>query len=100
MSKEIRIYVEGGGESSYIKATFRQAFKSFLKELDDNARARRISLRVIACGSRDSTLDDFKTALRSHPDAFNVMLVDSEGPVNASPLLHLRQRDNWDTKGL
>jgi len=41
------------------------------------------------------TLEDFKNALKAHPHAFNVLLVDAEAPVNSSACQHLKQRDNW-----
>lgn len=41
-------------------------------------------------------LDDFKAALRTHPDAFNVLLVDAEAPVTLGPWKHLEQRDGWN----
>lgn len=49
----------------------------------------------MACGSREETYRAFKIAIRAHPTAFNVMLVDAEGTVNQSPWLHLAQRDGW-----
>jgi hypothetical protein len=59
------------------------------------ARNKGIGWRIIACGSRQQAFEDFQTALLSHPDAFNVLLVDSEAPVRSSPWQHLRQRDGW-----
>src|SRR5262245_43173781 len=35
-------------------------------------------------------------ALDMHPDAFNVLLIDSEGPVNNGPKAHLKRRDDWN----
>ena len=53
--------------------------------------------RVIACGGRDQAYDRFCTAIVQRPDHFNVLLVDSEGPVAAAePWAHLKQRDGWD----
>ncbi len=55
------------------------------------------------CGGRSSTFDDYKTALKSHPDALNLLLVDGEAPVNCdSPWDHLKQRpgDEWDNPGV
>ena len=55
--------------------------------------------RIIACGSRDSAFDKFRTALGSrNAEEFIVLLVDSEGPVadGAGPWLHLRTRDDWE----
>ena len=36
------------------------------------------------------------TALETHPDAFNVLLVDSEGPMSNQPKQHLEERDGWN----
>jgi len=49
------------------------------------------------CGSRNDALDDYLHALRSHPQAVNVLLVDSESPVanTDSPGDHLRRR-GWN----
>jgi hypothetical protein len=95
---EIRIYVEGGGDGRSGKATLQRGISQFLNPIREMARERRISFRVIACGSRDSAFDDFRIALRTHPDAINIMLVDAEGPVqHANPWEHLRHRDpSWN----
>ncbi len=89
MTKEIRIYVEGGGTTSDSKAAIRLGFGEFLKELRESAQAKRIRWQIIACGGRDAALDAFQSALKLHPDAFNVLLVDAEGPVDQPPQLHL-----------
>ena len=95
MVREIRIYIEGGGERAEGKAKLRNGFQVFLRELREKARDRRIRWNITACGSRNSAHDDFNTACQTHPEAFNVLLVDSEGPVNSSPKQHLRDRDGW-----
>jgi hypothetical protein len=100
MTREIRIYVEGGGNGGNTKAVFRQGFREFLQEPAASARDKGIRWSIIACGSRNSTLEDFKMALRSHPDAFNVLLVDAEAPVNSSPSQHLHECDAWDLSGI
>lgn len=92
---EIRIYVEGGGDKSDGKAAIRQGFNQFLTPLRELARQRRIRWQVIACGSRNSAFESFKTALQQHSNAFNVLLVDAEGPVQSSPWAHLKARDDW-----
>ena len=93
---EIRIYVEGGGDGKETKAWLRRGFGSFLAELRDLARARRTRWRIVAAGSRRSAFEDFETACRTHPGAFNVLLVDAEGPVSARPRQHLREQDGWN----
>jgi len=92
----IRIYVEGGGDRAHGKRDLRSGFGEFLKLLRQQARDKKLRWDVIACGGRDSAFDDFKMALRSHPDSFNVLLVDSESPVTQTPWCHLHIRDGWD----
>ncbi|NQT54013.1 DUF4276 family protein [bacterium] len=78
----------------------RQGFGEFFLPLRDRARELRHHWQVIVCGSRDDAFSDYQSSLRSHPDAFNILLVDSEGPVTAQPWDHLRARDRWDPQGL
>ncbi len=96
MAQEIRVYVEGGGDWKENKARLRQGFNEFLKSIVRLARGKRIRWEIIACGSRQWAFDAFQTALRTHPNAFNVLLVDSEGPVKSEPRKHLKERDGWD----
>lgn len=96
MVGEVRIYVEGGGGSKATRGPFRVGFSQFLQSLREEARARRVRWAVVACGGRRSAYDAFVLALRSHPDAFNVLLVDAEGPVSGLAGEHLRGRENWD----
>lgn len=95
MTREVRIYVEGGGDGGKGKAAIRRGFSAFLNEFHEAARTRKGGVTVIACGSRNSTFDDFRTGLATNPDAFNVLLVDSEGPVSGKAWDHLHTRDNW-----
>lgn len=92
---KVRIYVEGGGDGGKGKAAIRRGFGAFLNSFHEAARTRRGGVSVIACGKRKSAFDDFKTGLATHPDAFNVLLVDSEGPVNGKAWDHLHTRDKW-----
>ena len=103
MRGEIRIYVEGGGDGKETKARLRTAFGAFLRELRDRARARRVRWNIVVCGGRSSAFDNYRVALRSHPDALNLLLVDSEAPVTVnSPWQHLKSHsgDNWDNPGV
>ncbi|BCL38201.1 DUF4276 family protein [Nostoc sp. MS1] len=97
MVKEVRIYVEGGGDGKNQKALIRQGFSQFLKPLVEIAKSKKIKWDIIICGSRNNAFRDFQNALKSHPEAFNVLLVDAEAPVKVdSPWQHLKYRDNWD----
>ncbi len=100
MVKEIRIYIEGGGDGKNTKALLRQGFNSFMKDLIQIARSKRIQWHNIPCGSRHHAFRDFKNALQSHPDAYKVLLVDSEAPVNKTPWDQLKDRDNWNSSGM
>ena len=52
MVKEIRIYIEGGGDDRDTKRQMRQGFSGFLKDLVQIARSKRIKWDIIVCGSR------------------------------------------------
>ena len=97
MVTEIRIYIEGGGDGKDTKALIRQGFSQFLKLLVEIAKNQKIKWNITICGSRNNAFRDFRNALKSHPTAFNVLLVDAEARVTAqSPWGHLKLRDNWD----
>ena len=99
MINEVRIYVEGGGDKE-TKAWVRQGFSSFLKDFVDIARSRKIKWQIIACGPRNNAYRDFMKALKTHPDVFNMLVVDSEGPVKGKPWAHLQRRDGWTSHGV
>jgi hypothetical protein len=88
---EIRLYIEGDRR-------LRPGFGMFFERLRDLARSRRVGWDIKLCGGRNSAFDDFKTALDQHPGAFNILLLDSEGPLNGEPWDHLRKRDGRSTK--
>ena len=90
----VQLYVEGGGNRSFLNAQCRRAFQAFFRKagLEGNLP------KVFACGSRQETYKDFCDALdAAQDDEFIVLLVDSEGPVaeGAGPWLHLKNRDKW-----
>ena len=94
MTTEIRIYVEGGGDSKHTQGPLRQGFDAFLKPVKDKARAQGIRFQVIMCGGCNDVYQDYLLALKSHPDAVNILLVDADGPVatGVSNGDHLRRR--------
>ena len=97
MVSEIRIYAEGGGNGSESKAAIRQGFGQFFDPLRHLAQSHRIRWQVVACGGRNAAFDNFKIALRTHGEAFNVLLVDAETPVSRTPWAHLLARDGWQS---
>jgi len=98
--EEIRIYVEGGGDGKDTKAAFRRGFHTFMESLIATARKRRVRWRIIACGPRSRAYANYRRALATHSEAFNLLLVDAEGPVSHPPRDHLRQTDGWTFKGV
>ncbi len=55
--------------------------------------------RLVACGGRSATFDDFKTAhSNAANDAYVAMLIDSEDPIAEieETWAHLKKRDGWD----
>ncbi len=100
MVKEIRIYVEGGGSERFTVRKMREGFSAFFDPLRQLARSHGAELRIIPGGSRGNTLEEYKIALRSHPEAFNILLLDSESEVALPRLEHLRRQDRWDVSAL
>ena len=95
MVREIRIYFEGD-------SALRRGFESFLSEFRERAKTLSVKWSLIACGPRLKAYKSFRHALADHPEAFNVLLVDSEAAVDLAPWDHLKQRagDGWDRPGM
>lgn len=55
-------------------------------------------MAVIACGGRTQALDVWKTRCDQHPSDTNLLLLDSEGPVQGieRPIEHLKRLEEWD----
>ncbi len=71
MVGEIRLYFEGD-------KALRPGFHEFLGELIDRARGVRCRFRLIA--TKGTPVQDYKIALDKHRDAWNILLLDSDGP--------------------
>lgn len=89
----VRVYVEGGGTQANVQARCRRGFAEFFKKLLGSGPQPA----VIACGARNAAFGRFVSAIGQHPEAFVILLVDSEGPVASGhgPWQHLRQQDGW-----
>jgi len=92
-----KIYLEGGGgrqDSKALKVACRRGFGQLLEYLGYSGKMPRL----VACGSRDSTFSDLKTACKNRQDEYVAMLIDSEDPV-ADPEKtwdHLKACDGWE----
>ena len=94
----VTIYVEGGGNSAATKATLRNGMNRFLGGIKDAARARSWRWNLVFCGGRDDTYKKFNAARKNDDSGILVLLVDSEGPVDASPHDHLAREDGWNLR--
>lgn len=92
----MKLYVEGGGETSALRTACREGFSLFITKAGVTRRPR-----IVACGSRRDAYESFCIASRSGEEA--MLLVDSEmlvpdvaqqGPQGQwKPWLHLGERD-------
>src|ERR1035437_1882115 len=89
--------MEGGGDSKEGKARLRQGMSVFLRKV---VSQKKPGWRVVTCGSRNDARDAFLNANKTSPETFNVLLVDSEGPVSQPPRAHLKLRDGWTLTGV
>jgi len=92
------IYVEGAAQNSYRARTLcRRSFTKFFT----NAGLEGKLPRIVPCGGRKRTYDNFKAAMKTRqPDEVPLLLVDSETAVQKGVTVweHLKARpgDNWD----
>lgn len=89
------VYIEGGGDSKDLKVRCRRGFRRLFEKCGFEGRMPRL----IACGSRDATFGDFKTAHQNnHGGAYVAILIDSEEIVTniKQPWAHLQARDGWE----
>ena len=87
----VRLYVEGGGNSKTLKAACRRGFRKFIEE----AGLAGSMPRIVACGNRQNAYESFKTG-HEKGGSKAMLLVDAEGPISAvGPWQHLKDRDSW-----
>jgi hypothetical protein len=92
--------MEGAGAQDRTNsARLSEGMREFLAVVWTEARNRRVKLRLITCGPREAAYHAFRIAQRHHSEAFNVLLVDSEGPVEGPPGEYLTTTEEWDLSG-
>jgi hypothetical protein len=92
---KVHIYVEGAapGISNQSVAKFREALHAFLeKALGDTRKPS-----IIPSGGRDQAYKVFRSSLKTDPEAFAILLVDSEDSVadGKTASAHLKDREKW-----
>ncbi|MEN9866284.1 MAG: hypothetical protein RL748_1874 [Pseudomonadota bacterium] len=68
--KEVRLYVEGGGDAATLKSSCREGFATFLEK----AGLKGHMPRIIACGGREDAFDSFCTTIANGVNAFYLLL--------------------------
>jgi len=91
---KVRVYVEGGGRKRKSLDDCRRGFGQLFERV---IRAGRPP-RVVACGDRASAFRDFRRDVQQGKEGFLILLVDSEGPVdaNVTTWAYLKTRDRWN----
>jgi hypothetical protein len=93
--KQIKLYVEGGGDCKEQHARCREGFRKLLEKSGFTGRMPRI----IAGGGRTATFDQFKTSVRgAGMSDYSILLVDSEEVVagDQSAWAHLKVCNDWE----
>lgn len=90
MFTEIRIYYEGD-------SLLKPGFRDFFRELLDEAAKKRRRLQLIA--AQGSPCRDFRIGMQSNPDAWNILLKDSEGPDDGTLSVNLCKHEEWNPSG-
>ncbi len=89
MVTELRIYFEGDNG-------LKPGFHRFLREIVEVARNRRCRFRLVEANG--TPVQDFHDALKTHRDAWNVLLLDSEDPLEAE--VRKRSLESCDTESI
>src|SRR5258708_15538343 len=85
----IRIYFEG-------EKRLRRGFRELLSEIYNLAKTRGcLNTPPIAAGGRDSVIKDYMDALRTHPEAWNILILDSDAPDNGRLFDILSSHSDW-----
>lgn len=91
---KVVVYVEGGGEKRKTLDDCRRGFGQLFEKIVATGHQPK----VVACGSRESAVDEFQRDVERSKDGFLILLVDSEGPVDpgVNSWTHLRTNDRWE----
>src|SRR5882672_11113628 len=84
----IRIYFEGDKR-------LRPGFDQFFSGIYSLARSCGCLTRSIAARGRDEAIKDYMNALRTHPEAWNILILDSDVPDDGRLFDNLRSHSDW-----
>src|ERR1017187_9707562 len=86
MVTEIRIYYEGD-------RLLKPGFHAFFTTLRERAREKRCAFHLIA--AKGTPCRDFQIAIKTNPDAWNILLKDSGGPDSGDLSASLCKQNEW-----
>ena len=91
MPAAIRIYFEG-------HKLLKPGFNVFFRKLRALAQEKRCGWQLISAKSGDEAQRDFELALEQHPDSWNILLRDSEGPLSRGGQRGNRRRCHYGAR--
>ncbi len=99
-SPEVWIFVEGGGNSRDEQSAIKFGFAKLVAKVLGN----RAKPTIIPSGGRDQAYRAWERALRTNPDKYSLLLVDSEAPIleGMDPWEHVSKRvsdTHWSKPG-
>jgi hypothetical protein len=99
MVTHVLFHIEGGRNKTQ-DIEMRRAFNQFFNEIYQSGNDSNIKVTFMLHGSRRNAYEKFCFALIKNPEVYNVLLVDSEDPVQefGKCWQHLKDRpdDRWD----
>ena len=98
--RDVKIYLEGGGDAQSTRADIRLGFHQFLHAVREAAQRNRARVDVVPCGSKVEARDKFLASRRDSPEIHSILLVDSELPVHSLPKQHLIANEQWHLGGV
>lgn len=88
MRKKVIVHIEGGGDKKTSKQILRRGFSKFIGRFK-TGQGKEMHPSTPCWGSIDETFKKFRSAVFENPDAYNLLLVDSDAQVVAEPVDHL-----------
>ena len=85
MVSEIRIYFEGNKK-------LREGFNKLIRSKIEQTSHSCVRFNLIAGGSKEETIKDFKKAVSSHKNASIIMLIDSDRAYDSGLLMNIRSQ--------
>jgi hypothetical protein len=87
------LYLEGGGDSKELHTRCREGFRRLLERCGFQGRMPRL----VACGGRGTTFEDFASAHSGTVSDYVAMWLDSEDVLSdmEKAWVHLKVRDGW-----